>query len=481
MALLLACCVSIFAACDNRDYDHTITFYSSQNDDLQGKTKAAIDAFEAKYPGWHVDHQSVGGYDDVRNKTIAALSAKKQPDIAYCYPDHVSLYMQTGKVVDMKQYIDNTAGTVSGIDSLTNESADFAIGYTQAEIDNFIEVYYNEGRAENFSDFVDYGFTKDSMLMMPFMKSTELLFYNATALKALGKPVPTTWDELWSYEEDFKKMYPKGTLLGYDSDANWFITESQRQGWGYTSTDPNNHYLFNNDRAAAWLDTLGGHRTQIQTQGKYETYTSNLFKLGLADNAGGLLFCVGSSGGAKNQMPSGNKFEVGIARVPGSKVFDAQGKPVIDETTGEQKIDYQCISQGPSLCMLKSDKAKDPDQKALMTWMFIKELYDPTIQASVSMLQGYCTPLKNTAEVVADYANFLDDAFADEAHTKVNNITAAANLLANELSEEGLLFTSPAFVGSSEARTQVGNALQYVVEGTTKGKGALEEAYNNCL
>ena len=477
IAILLTCCVSVLAACDKRDYDYTITFYTQQNDDLQKVTQNAIDSFEAKYPGWHIDHQIISnGYDGVRDKTIADLSGKKQPDLAYCYADHVSLYMKTGKVIDVMQYINET-GVATYVDSETGETVttDQVVGYTAEEIANFVPAYYNEGNAVNFSDYEKYGFAATSKLMMPFAKSTELMYYNKTALKELGvTTVPQTWDELFALKDKVNQKWPTATLLGYDSEANWFITESERQGWGYTSTNNEQHYLFNNTRAAAWLDKLGAMRTDITSQGKYKTYTSNLFKLGPEE--GGVVFCVGSSGGAKNQNTT--KFEVGIARVPGSLVFDNDNKPVIDETTGKQKIDYRCISQGPSLVMLKSDKAKNPEQKALMTWMFVKELYDPGVLASVASLQGYCSPMSNTADLVPSYKKDLDEAIGSDG--KIVNITHAATKFAEELSKDGLLFTSPAFVGSSEARTQVGNALQYVIEGTASGKDALQEAYNNC-
>ena len=41
-------------------------------------------------------------------------------------------------------------------------------------------------------------------------------------------------------------------------------------------------------------------------------------------------------------------------------------------------------------------------------------------------------------------------------------------------------YTSPAFVGSSEARTQVGNALVYALTGEKDAAKALADAYKNC-
>ena len=41
-------------------------------------------------------------------------------------------------------------------------------------------------------------------------------------------------------------------------------------------------------------------------------------------------------------------------------------------------------------------------------------------------------------------------------------------------------FTSPAFVGSSTARTQVGNVLVYSMTGQKTAEKALKDAYTNC-
>ena len=97
---LLACFMLVGCGEDTTDYDHTIVFYSTQGDALQKVTQNAIDAFEAKYPGWKIKHTQVGGYDDVRDKIVSDLSGGLQPDLAYCYADHVAQYMQTNRVYD---------------------------------------------------------------------------------------------------------------------------------------------------------------------------------------------------------------------------------------------------------------------------------------------------------------------------------------------------------------------------------------------
>jgi N-acetylglucosamine transport system substrate-binding protein len=54
------------------------------------------------------------------------------------------------------------------------------------------------------------------------------MFYNKTAFDTNGWTVPTTWDEMWALCQQIKGTagYENVNPLGYDSDANWYITLS---------------------------------------------------------------------------------------------------------------------------------------------------------------------------------------------------------------------------------------------------------------
>lgn len=478
--LLVVCCSVFFFACDGGadtsnatdeskpagdtsaqessedividDYDHTIVFYSTQGDALQAKTDIAIKAFEAKYPGWTVVHTQVGGYDDCKSKIVSDLQGGLQPDLAYCYSDHVAQYLQTSKVVDINQFI-KSEETVKDKDG-----KDVRVGYTDEELKDFVEGYYKEGFATNYGDYAKYGYKEDALLTLPFVKSTELLYYNATALIGAGfvesdgsAKVAKTWDELWAQCATLRQKYPTATPLGYDSEANWFITACEQNGWGYTSAGEN-HYLFNNANTQKWLEDLTDYYDQgfIVTQNEYGSYTSNLFTKGVDD--GGIVYCIGSSGGASYQASS--KFTWGVAPVPGSKLSDGS-------------VNNAVISQGPSLVMLYSDKVKDKNEKAKMTFLFVKELLDPTFQAEFSIASGYNPCRKSTYDVEAY-----------QEHLESDSITAVAASVATTMTDD--FFTSPAFVGSSTAREQVGNVIVYAITGQKSAAKALADAYSNC-
>lgn len=97
------------------------------------------------------------------------------------------------------------------------------------------------------------------------------MYYNKDALDALGLKPATTWDELWTQASYLKTKYPTATPLGYDSEANWFITMCEQNGWGYTSADAP-HYLFNNDNTKTWLNKLN----EYYNKGYIATQTSTV-------------------------------------------------------------------------------------------------------------------------------------------------------------------------------------------------------------
>lgn len=448
VAVAVTCCCVLLTACNetSTDYTHTIVFYSSQGDSLQQVTAVAIKNFEAKYPGWKVQHVQVGGYDDVKEKVISDFQGKQQPDLAYCYADHVAQYLQTSKVIDMNTLINSTE-KVKGANDV-----EYPIGYTKEEVADFNKGYYEEGFASNYGDYAKYGYDANAMLTLPFVKSTELMYYNKTALDALGLDPATTWDELWEQAELLKAKYPTATPLGYDSEANWFITMCEQNGWGYTSASAP-HYLFNNDNTKGWLQMLNNYynKKYITTQNEYGAYTSGLFTKG---TDGGAIYCIGSSGGASHQNP-GKAFEWGIAPIPGSKQADG-------------KINSAAISQGPSLVMFEAGNGvENIDEKKIMTFMFVKELMDPTFQASFAIASGY-NPSRNSVYEIEAY----------KTHMEENDITAVASKVAASMSDR--FFTSPAFVGSSTARTQVGNVVLYTLKGSKSPEKALADAIANC-
>ena len=86
----------------------TIVFYHSMGAKLRGVLDTYIEEFNKLYPNITIEHSSMGDYDGVRDQIKTQLTAGEQPNIAYCYPDHVALYNVAKKVIPLDNLINST-------------------------------------------------------------------------------------------------------------------------------------------------------------------------------------------------------------------------------------------------------------------------------------------------------------------------------------------------------------------------------------
>lgn len=424
----------------------TITFYHTMDSNLTDVLENYIAEFNKLYPNIHIVHTKIGGYDDVRDQISTEITTGAQPNIAYCYPDHVALYNLAGSVITLDSLINSTV-EVTRADG-TKET----LGLTKDQIADFIEGYYNEGK--QFGDGLMY--------TMPLSKSTEVLYYNATFFAEHNLTPPTTWEEMEELCKKIKEIDPKSIPLGYDSEANWFITMCEQYGSPYTSAT-GDHFLFDNETNREFVKKFREwyQKGYLTTQKIYGAYTSGLFT---STNEVKSYMSIGSSAGATHQRPTANAdgsypFDVGIATIP-----------QVSETN--KKV----ISQGPSLCIFK--KANQNPQEVVASWLFVKYLTTTVeFQAEFSMASGYVPVIKSVSENET-YKEFIDGA---------NGGTNIAALSAKVcLEQEEAYYTSPAFNGSSTARDQVGALLAKCLSADDGGnvdamiKKAFEDAIEEC-
>ena len=383
-----------------------IVFYNTMGANLAAVLDAYIVEFNKIYPNIKVVSTNVGNYDDCRDQISTEITVGNQPNIAYCYPDHVALY--------------NLAKAVTTLDGLIDHPE---LGLTAEQKADFIEGYYNEGK--EFGDGLMY--------TMPLSKSTEVLYYNKTFFDANNITVPTTWDELEAVCAQIKAIDPESIPLGYDSESNWFITMCEQQKSPYTSAS-GDHFLFDNEQNHAFIKKFNDwyNKGYVTTQTLYGAYTSGLFTTLEGVKS---YMSIGSSAGATYQRPAANAdgsypFEVGIATIP---QVDAANAKV--------------ISQGPSLCIFQ----KSNPQEVIASWLFVKFLTtNVNFQAEFAMASGYVPVLKSVAQNPV-YAEFIANA---DGGKYISALSAKVCL-----EQEHAYYTSPAFNGSSEARDQVGALL----------------------
>lgn len=440
--------VSTTTSGNSVELNNTILFYNTCGASLQSEINKAISSFESKYPKWNVKSVQIGGYDDVYDYNISSLDTQSQCNISYCYSEHVANYIthnttEKKYILDINQYIAS--------DEFING---YKIGYTEEEVSDFVEAYYNDGKALNFANYEKYGYESNSMLTLPFGKLTEVMYGNLSALKNAGitdnlgnAKIPQTWDELWEACEILKKKYPNSTPLSYDSESNWIINMCKQNGWNYTSTSEPYYDFKDDSNLANWMDLMYEKVKSglVTTQTHYGSYTSDLFDEGANE---GCVFCIASSGGANYYH--GN-FEIGISPIPGTLKSD-------------WSIDNSVIVQGPSLCMFDCGN----EEKNLMSWLFLKELLEPEFQADFSIVSGY-NPCRLSTFSLDEYLN----------HLVGGKNYQVCQLLCTTITES--YFTNPAFIGSNKASKYIAQAFIDTTKGLKSGKNALLDAYNNCI
>ena len=423
--------------------DVTIRFYHTMGANLSTVLNAYIEDFNKIYPNIHIEASQVGSYDDVRNQISTEITVGDQPNIAYCYPDHVALYNLAGAVQTLDDLIASKE-EVKRADGTTE-----TLGLSDAQIADFIEGYYKEG--QQFGD--------GKMYTVPFSKSTEVLYYNKTFFDANGLTVPKTWDEMETLCKKIKEIDPESIPLGYDSEANWFITMCEQSGSPYTNAT-GDHFVFNNDTNKNFVKKFRDwyQAGLLTTQTLYGAYTSGLFT---AESGTRSYMSIGSSAGATHQRPAADAdgkypFEVGIATIP-------------QVNASSPKV----ISQGPSVCIFKKDNV----QEVIASWLFVKFLTtNVAFQAEFSMTSGYVPVLKSVGQN-ATYADFISKADGG------NYISALSAKIC--LEQESAYYTSPAFNGSSKARDQVGKLLSKCLAATTDDvdkmiNDAFKDAVDEC-
>ena len=423
----------------NKDTPVTITFWHTMNKDkLQPVLEEIITAFNKTELGKNitVKHEQIGGYDEVRNAVISNIGVGATPNLAYCYPDHVALYRDSRAVETLDTYI-----------------SDLTYGFTEEERLGFVKGFYDEGRT----------FGDGKMYSLPFVKSTEVLYYDATFFEANNLSVPTTWDEMWETCKKIKEINPESTPLGYDSEANWFITNAEQRGYLYTSATTKvngvelgnqGHFRFNNEGNRNFLTELKGYfdKQYFTTKTIFGNYTSNIYKSATKQRA---YMVIGSTGGATNQLRTDSV--TGIATLPQA----AEGKKAKDAA----------ISQGPSICMLK----KDNPQESIASWLFLKYLTtNIEAQTSFAKASGYI-PASQLAQQSEAYQAYLKG-----ANGKTNEgITALSAKAA--VDQTNMYFASPTFVGSSYARDAAGAVMVDVLSKGVSPEDALKNAVASCV
>ncbi len=419
-----------------------ITFWHTMGKQNQDLLKSMITNFQKENPDIEVTETAVtGNYDDLQSLILNNVATGKLPTMAFCYPDNVAEYLDRNCVVDMSSYVNDSEIGFKESDGKSTSSD----GTVRTGVSDYVKAFWDEG--------IEY--EKSGVYSVPFAKSTEALFYNKTIFDQHGWSAPSTWDEMWELCRQIREAYPekedgdyKVYPLGYDSDSNLFITMCQQLGLDYTTNDltsHSSHFIFNNSGVKTMLNELKGYYDEglFKTKGTTanSTYTSTKF------TAGQIMMSIGSTGGTSYQATT--NFDVGVAVPPSEDI----NNPAV-------------ISQGPSICFF--NRSTEAEKRA--AWKFYRHISNATNSVIYGLSTGY-QPVRYSSYETEAYKSFIEDA-------EEGNLFASVASLSSTLFDS--YFTSPVFVGSAKARTEVGSALSSVLLGKDVNT-ALDTAMSNCV
>lgn len=410
-----------------------------------------------KEPNLTVTYQKhSGNYDKIREDILKGIPAGDYPDVTAAYPDTVADFITAQVANDMDPYINNEE-----------------YGWTEDDRLDFYDKYVQEGQH----------YSIPGTLSLPIAVSTEAMYYDADKIiglqldgindnQAINEEYMNnlTWEELFdkfapallAYRETLatesaKKAFLDTSVNGYsvvglDSDANFFITLAEQYGYGYTSYNSENFTAsidFVNDGMKTLMKKFRTyHQNKLfTTQGAYGNYVNKLF------TTDALLLSIGSTGGAFYQFDSKNPKNIKIARLP-----HAEGK------------ELKMIQQGPSIAFL----SHGDENKSLASWLYYKELTTKPACASWAIASGY-SPIRKSVFFERAYMSYRDVTTKTE---KTSDMLLARN--ANYVDETfDYLFTSPVFKGSSEARVQVNGLVTAALADEIKSGQSLDDFINS--
>lgn len=424
-----------------------VKFWHTFGQTIVDGLKSKITAFKAavkEHDGVDVDVEMTyqGGYDDIAKKISDGYSVNNRPTIAVAYPDNVADYLEIGK--------SNNEQFVVNLDKFINSNT---VGFGK---ENWLGDKY--GADDFVSEFFEEGsrYAQAGTYSLPYMKSTEIMFYN---MKLLKKAMPLYNAEIGNSEEKIKRFmktitwdefidlntviknnmsYISNNLeipFLYDSDANYLVTKLFQNDIPYTTVDQTTgqaDILFGkgealNETIRVLEEAHDYYENGIMTtKGIRGTYGSDFFT---GEKA---VFSIGSSGGSGYNFPQAEAFELGVCRVP-----DANNNPIY-------------VSQGPTLALFSDrgldDKVNEATQ--LYAWKFMKYITNGETNAELCIegSEGY-VPVRYSAYETEYFREFMEEG---EDYAKCYEVVV-------QDVDEYLI--TDAFKGSAALRDEVGTLL----------------------
>ena len=448
----------------------TVKFWHTFGQTVVDGLKAKIEAFsklvkEQEGVDVTIDLKYQGGYDDIAKKIADGYAVMNTPTIAVAYPDNVADYIEVGKSANA-EYVVNLDKFIKSNEVGFGKEKWLGDKYDE---EDFIEDFYAEGSA----------YTLEGTYSLPFLKSTEIMFYNMDILVDVMRTYKPefnnsktkikeymsrlTWDDfitLCTYVKTDIMVKPDYNVLEvpmwYDSDANLFVTKMYQNKIPYSSIENGKGKIGFKDgeNFNKTVDMLDSFRQLyadgiMLTKGIKNTYGSDYF------TGEKCLFSIGSSGGSGYNFPQADAFELGVCRVPASN-----NNPLY-------------VSQGPTLAMF-NDRGLSPEVNEatqLYAWKFMKYITNGQVNAEICVngSEGY-VPVRHSAYETAFFQEFMEEG---------ERYAMCYKVVVDDVNSDAGYLVSPAFKGSAALRDECGSLLTAALNAANKE--AIPALVNTCV
>ncbi len=314
--------------------------------------------------GITIESQSQGGYDEVRDKVNASISAGEAPAaLIVGYQNDQAFYQLNEGLADLNNYVSDPHWGLTA-----EEKADFYAGFFDQSVHSAFD---------------------GQRLGFPPNRSIELLYYNQSWLEELGFEGPPTTPE------EFKEQACAAAAANGDGTGGYILRDdaSAMAAWtlafgGDILDESGTAYAYNNPATVEAMTFLKGMLDEGCAYFFTEGYPNPEFAARRA------LFTQGSS--------SGMSFYQGdlatVAEEAGTEP-DAWGVTAIPHTTPDPVVNVY----GGDIMIT----ANSPEQE-LAAWLFTKWFTSPEQQARWDTITGYFPTRAGTVPFLADYVSESD-------------------------------------------------------------------------
>lgn len=445
-----------------------------------------VTAFNSVFPNIKVNVENSGNYASIDESIRSGLaSGSIAYNMALTYPDYVASYLSgtTAKyVLNIDDYMDNSV---------------WGFGHNDPEITwNGEKVQLNSDKDDMIQSYLDQGavFSQEGHYVMPFSKSTEMLFVNKNMLTEAATTLGTTydalkakmatWEGLWEVVDQLKQAMPDkfngkpakenntAAPLVYEDEANFYITLCQQLGIPYVdSSKTDMPVLFGKEGEGLektvdlmkFLDEKynAGCFVSEGTSGTSDDYYATAT---FADQQAGMIITTTAGLSWLNNY-TGPFFDIDVLPMPSSETDWVHGGAALPATAKKDAV----ISQGPGIVMLNSGD----ETENLATWLFYKTMTSDFLNAQW-VNAGTYAPVRSSVYDTDTFEHMFDvpekDSYVpgdgDPEWEFLAGQGPAKRQMYNVIQsydEKGSYYTTDVFPGSGSVRNEAGKLISACV------------------